>query len=132
MYVKTYTFKTGNSVRSLNASSGSQTIAHGLGRIPSFVRITTNYNGPSSMAGTCIGTYDGTTANYAFSLCYPGNASNAGNNTGYIVYAIDNNNTTPNGQEASITVDATNITLTWTKLNSGLNSAAPFVWEAFG
>lgn len=115
---------TGVASRSLSASSGSQTIAHGLGKIPKFVRITGSYAG-TTLVGFCSGTYDGTTMNYEYMGINSGapSTANGGGNGNILVF------TEAGGQAATITVDATNINLTWTKVIGGMSATAYFIWE---
>jgi hypothetical protein len=125
------TFKSGNTNYALNAASSIQTIAHGLGKIPSFVRINSHCGMGSSITMNCSGAYDGSNANYAYNASYPGNSSQVGNGTGYII-AMSYDNGFTDGQKASIMVDATNIYLSWTKVGTPATGTIAYVWEAYG
>lgn len=137
--VKTYvdafspTCKSGTTTYSLATASGSQTIAHGLGRTPKSVKIKafgplTNYGGyPNS-----IGSYDGSSnaciyygASDETSLAY---YDTVGNSSTYGVYVYYGSSGGENSQKAIISVDATNITLAWTKTNSPTGTAY-ILWE---
>jgi len=114
------------------SSTGTQTIAHGLGVTPKMVRIhaTNTYQIFSH------GSYNGTTASYTaagigISLS-PGVVGVAGG-TGLIVYIFTNysGGVGSIGSFASIAVDATNITLTWTAGGSSFaGGGTPMEWEA--
>lgn len=115
-----------NGVSSFSGVSGSQTIAHGLGKTPSFVRIVANMANQQTALGVCYstGVYNGsTTATNWF--CTGGGAVNGteGTDTTNIVKVTD----TTNSYVATVTVDATNITLNWTKTASP--GTVNFMWE---
>jgi len=120
--------KTGSASRTMNASSGTQTIAHGLGKVPSIVRMSGGFGAGSAALGWSSGTYDGATANYSAVSYYAGSSSGSEGGTGYILWLTSGGS----GQYASITVDATNITLSWTQTGGGALGTAYFVWEAEG
>jgi hypothetical protein len=122
----TVTFNRGTTTRNMNASSGSQTIAHGLSAAPKRGRIIAAYkqatNGEFSLS---IGSYDGAGSNCIFLYgstmgALPGTSSNM----------VESYETATISQIATIAVDATNITLTWTKAGSGAAVAIQILWEA--
>lgn len=99
--------------------SGNQTIAHGLGTTPSRVEIEALAGVSAKQAiavskgvylngnHSCIATvFAGTNANYN------------NNSTSYDVYCRPDNNVTENSVTGVISVDATNVTIAWTKLNA--------------
>lgn len=114
-------------------SNGVQTIAHNLGKIPTYLRITWNKtsNGAGSEINNGIGTYDGTNTNTIY---------NYFNDTaGFFSASTTDTTNIVVGQlgagsflAATVTFDATNITLTWTK--TGAPSSAPInmLIEVFG
>lgn len=111
------TSKTGLATYDVSTASGTQNIAHGLGRIPKITEITTLMGYPVNTPSLSWGNYDGTTQNYLHLLSVPSvpastviESSNAG-----IARASDD---ATNYAWASATVDATNIILAWTKVNS--------------
>lgn len=123
-----YSYKNGQTTRDLSLSS-VQNIAHGLGRIPKFIRITAL---DSSTAGNFVsqsfGSYNGTTNSHIFK----GQNTNAqyfegGDETNIItLYNTANNSAT--AITAVATFDATNIILTW---SAGVGTGTAYImWEA--
>lgn len=123
------TTKVGATTRANDAASGTQTIAHGLGRTPSNVFLSGLYfEGNDTQTLTSDGGYDGTN-----------NASRYGGNIsqGATAYGID----TTNGiriarsstiyQAGIITMDATNITITWTRTGSTSTGTIQIFWSVF-
>lgn len=134
----TATYKTGIVIRAGNAASGSQTIAHGLGKVPKLIRINTLY---LSLVAAAIphsyGVYDGTntTSNYYGGSTQSGSQAGQGNSTTNIINMFIANSFGNGSQVATIAVDATNIILTWTLNDNSGNT--PFssnnfsiLWEA--
>lgn len=114
-------FKNGlDTSRRIDDASGSMTIAHGLGVTPKLVRITIT-NDVSGTPALSIGSYNGTTQRVVWTS--PTGAGADGSKIAYVNGV--------NLQTATISVDATNITLTWTK-TGGTASANPIniLWEA--
>lgn len=125
----TYDAKTGSSSRGATTASGSQTIAHGLGRTPKLLRITAVVTTGTPVLGQSFGTYDGATNLCLHSYIVVGSgASQASAN--FVIDIIDL--TSSNGQQATATLDSTNITLSWTKVGSGTPSTLDFIWEVTG
>ncbi len=113
--------------RDLTATGWAVTTAHGLGATPTYVRAYAMlYYGATSKAITCIGTYDGSLQQCIFS----GDAAAAatiGDNTIFLkIWGPVGVNTY---QSAVISVDGTNITLTWTK-NGSPSGIAQIIIEA--
>lgn len=103
-------------------ASAGQNIAHGLGFIPKFVKMTA-YFSDGTHSFVSLGTYNGsTTSNIYF---YP--AFDAASGTTNIIRLIP---VSGNIQAATITVDATNLILDWTKTLSPTGSAY-VLWEAY-
>jgi hypothetical protein len=125
-------YATGVASRALDAASGDQTIAHGLGRVPKFIRVTTKYQTASSEnSSESVGAYNGTLISCVW-LIKPG-ASAAGN-TGQSsanIAEVYNGATLTDFQKAVPTVDATNITLAWTKGGTPGSKNIEIMWEAF-
>lgn len=137
-------YKNGVSSRGISTASGTQTIAHGLGRVPKRVFIRADWLGAASnqqngLAGpgaSSTGVYNGaTTATVAVTGAgNNGQGGTIGTSTTDIISIVYIGNGGGGGsQTATITVDATNITLTWT-LAGFLSGAASlhFMWEAQG
>lgn len=128
--VKTYvdnnpaSSKTGIATRAGNSASGTQNITHGLGRTPKRVRLNIQQNhayfGSIYNFATSIGCYDGTNiaCNYIGAMGING-AQDIGNTTTYVAYIYFLNNFGAGYQRATITVDATNISLAWTYSDNG-------------
>lgn len=120
------TFKNGVASRAGSTASGSQTIAHGLGKTPSKVKITaiametfsSDYNKMS------IGVYNGTTISTIYFKLTSG-TSEGGTDTSNIVLLKGNSQQ----QAATISIDATNITLNWTKTGGGVANDMYLMWE---
>lgn len=122
-------FKNGTTTRDLSTASGNQTIAHGLGVAPKFVRITA-IQGASTSFNLSSGVYNGTT-NSSVSHGTNGNSQfYTDSNSNYTVNLWTNatNDTSPS--TATVTVDATNITLAWTRAGSATGTAY-IMWEAW-
>jgi len=103
-----------------DTASGSQVIAHGLGTTPTFVEITAwkNINANNNATqpiSQSHGTYNGTTTNCIY-FGIVSTQSADGIDTTNIIHI--NDTTTGDVQVATITVNATNITLAWTKTGS--------------
>lgn len=121
------TSSTGIATRAGNAASGSQTIAHGLGRVPKIVTINCLYLGGSSVLGInarSYGTYDGTNtvSNSEAGSSQSGSGGSPISSTTNIISMFINNSFGQGSNVATITVDATNITLTWILNNNGGNT----------
>ena len=134
-------FKSGNTTRDLSTATGTQTIAHGLGVTPRYVRISfrrdqSDLTGPSGIGNLHegIGTFDGSNYN----TWYTGSnssSSSAGNyttfqTTSYLVAYNRGAVGSDVSQLATASLDATNITLSWTKTNSPTGTLL-MTWEAF-
>lgn len=107
--------------RDMTAESGEVTTAHGLGRIPDYVRITGFCVSGSGMTLSSIGTYE--TAGNSNKAIYFSNVAGTptpkSTTNAIALVPLD----ATNYQYASITVDITNITLTWSKVGSPTGTA---------
>ncbi len=121
-------FKSGVTTHDLSSTT-TQNIAHGLGVIPSYIRIYMTYAN-TTLTTTSIGNYDGTTMNYVFLSTDMGSGTTglAASAQNYIAYAQSND--AGQNAHASVTFDATNIILTWTKDSTPTGNAF-MMWEAF-
>lgn len=118
--------KSGVSTRTAASGSGVQTIAHGLGEAPRLVQIIAMADagvGSAYVKGS-QGSYDGTnnTCLYWYDINGAKVVLTDGSN------AIRLTDSGGNIMTAVITVDATNITITWTKTSSGQD--VDFHWIA--
>jgi len=115
------TYSVVNTTYDLTTASGTQDIAHGLGKTPKKVKITATTAGQSSDSTTnpflSIGVWDGTTtATFYLDRSNGGSTKWGVDTTNIARYASDSVGTT--SQVATISVDSTNITLSWTKSGS--------------
>ncbi len=103
--------------KDISDASTTQTITHGLGRIPKLVWVyTTCIPTGFNRAVISDGGYDGTNNKCVIIYNNGTTADTVTNSATNSIYIRDNNN---NGQSGVITVDATNITITWTKQTGG-------------
>ncbi len=94
-----------------DTTSGSQTIAHGLGTTPRKTTISAIKRVGNNIISQSFGTYIGTTTS---TIYLSGDTSGTGDvSSTNIVLILENSSS--NQQVATITVDATNVNLTWTK-----------------
>lgn len=121
--VPTTHYKSGATTYNTATASGSQTIAHGMGVIPTVVKITGTVVGSADIGMTFTAYSNGTQAS-----CY----LNGTTGTGTTEFAGATFRLQPldtGYAEGVITVDATNITISWTKTGSPTGTAY-LVWEA--
>lgn len=125
----------GVSNRGLQATSGSEVIAHGLGRTPKKIRIHGKAVNSTSQISTSSGTWltGGLYAcDYGSTIITNVQPATSGTTTSAVIYmAVVNSDASINGQSATVSVDATNITLNWSKIGSSFsNSNLYYSWEA--
>jgi hypothetical protein len=117
-------YKNGVSSRAGNTASGDQTIAHGLGAVPNKVKITAHWVDSSNVHCMSVGVFDGTT----MSLVYTDfKEFLATTDTSYVLAVGYYSGSFY--QLASIAVDVTNITLSWTKVGTCPATNIKFMWE---
>jgi hypothetical protein len=133
----TPTWKSGIATRDIGAASGSQTIAHGLGRVPKFVRIEGAVIISAAITSQCTGVFDGTNNN-GLAIMWGEGTSAATTEAiytstsialGFTTAVATNAFTGANRQTGIITVDATNITITWTKTGTVASLVASLLWQ---
>jgi len=118
-----------DSSRSGNASSGSQTIAHGLGVIPTYVKITASCLANTKGVAKSTGVFDGSGQNCGYEYMDSNtNTDDAALSAGKMIF-LENGAGSANRQTATIAVDATNITITWTLGGTGLGTSINLLWE---
>ena len=124
------TVKNGVATRAVGTASGTQTIAHGLGVTPSYIRITmTESSSTGYVVAGSSGVYNGTT-NSSVSWAQFSDTSTYADD-GSSVIGVIRTSAAPAGQSAVATFDVTNITLTWTKTGSPTGDNIHIMWEAF-
>jgi hypothetical protein len=123
-------FTGGLITRDISAANGAVTTAHGLGRVPKYVRISMYLAIGTGAVVTSVGEFDGTTAKFVASKLVAATWSvdtGSGGQTEIVRLYADSTNSVV----ATIGIDVTNITLTWTKTNSPTGTAN-ILWEAYG
>lgn len=136
---KAYALTSANGVatRAYDAASGSQTIAHGLTSAPKYVRMTALHTSNATSGGTTIyapstsvGVYNGATTSTVYSVRATSGGSTE-NDTTNIIYLKETISGTDATQVATVSVDSTNITLSWTKTNTfAVTESIQILWEA--
>ena len=126
-------FASGVTSRTLG-TTGTQTIAHGLGKAPKYVKLAASLNATGTISS--VGTYNGTTmATLVIGNNTFGNSSNtspASTNTSAVIVLRTNDYSGADATAlATIAVDSTNITLTWANGASTPSGTASILWEAF-
>jgi len=106
------------------SSTTTKNIAHGLGSIPTMVRLTAVMASTNNRISYAYGVY--TSAEYSVTLAGDiGTGTSETHGTGFILFA---NSAAYN--QAAITLDSTNIILTWSKTGTPSGTIS-FVWEAY-
>ncbi|MFH2049032.1 MAG: hypothetical protein ABIJ12_06270 [bacterium] len=126
----THTYKSGVITRVMNAGNGAVTTAHGLGRTPTFVRFTGKVLNSSGIECNSVGTYNGSTTATIVESCGTAGSGGFSSDTTNAVSFIQSAGTTWS-EKAVVTVDATNITLTWTEVATTGAITAQILWEAY-
>ena len=121
--------KAGVTTRTISTASGAQTIAHGLGATPSVVYLyaTVNKDQPGPSMASSRGIYNAiastTNTIWEESILGTSTSGTTGQDTTNGIY-IDGE------QVATVSVDGTNITLTWTKSGTSTGTDINILWEA--
>lgn len=113
-------YNSGTTTRADNAASGSQNIAHGLGRVPRKLRIAARY--VNTLNGDVWCNSDGTYIGTATATIYTANKNGAGEGGNSSSNIINLPGVSGGAQSATVTLDATNINLTWTRTGSGITT----------
>jgi hypothetical protein len=111
---------------------GPQVIAHGLGYTPKLVKITARWASGGTVTferseSTGIWNKGSYSTVYDYSAVITNGAGSSGVKTDRIVYLFKDG--TDGDSSATLTVDGTNITLTWTTATAAMPTAS-FIWEA--
>lgn len=89
-------------------AAGTQTIAHGLGVVPKFIKLTVTNGGSGFATTSSVGAYNGTTNSC---VSFGGGNGSASTDNSNIIHLYGNSGVQVT---AVATWDATNVTLTWT------------------
>jgi hypothetical protein len=111
-------YASGATTKTMNDASGTQTIPHGLGVTPKAFKVTAMYVSNSPKAGLSISFNNNNMSNLS-------TAEAIDSNTNFLLV-----HSSGNYQSGTISVDATNISIVWTKTGSPGN-VANLIWEAF-
>ncbi len=103
------------SSRDMTAASGNVTYAHGLGAVPKWVRCNAMVGGTTYCVANSFGVYNGSSMSSVYHYPTGSNVSNS-----YFIALVVGAGAS---QSATVTVDATNITLAWTKTGSPTGGA---------
>lgn len=124
--------------RALNSPSETQLIVHGLGKIPDKVSIYAEFKTTASSYGderaTSTGKFNRTTMSCVYSA-KSGLITDVGSSNNFILYIVNHysGQYSTESQQATITIDDTNIILNWVKYDSGGASMPNLInvlWEA--
>ncbi len=111
------------------STTGTQNIAHGLGVIPKMIRATGFYSSSNIFSSVCVGTYDGTNTNSVETVIDTTSTLNGTNLSTTNIIQGDSSAGGGARALASVTFDATNIILTWSKSGSPTGTMN-ILWEA--
>jgi hypothetical protein len=117
----TTVWKTGYTSRNTSTASGNQTIAHGLDKVPSILRVSMLFKDGEVSPGAgamSIGTYDGTNNRCIFSTDSHWDGSDLvslSGNANYIAYFDFSDTTDFRAYVGTATVNDTNIIISWTR-----------------
>ncbi len=129
-WARSTTASTGNTTRAGDTASGTQTIAHGLGIRPRLITIQAykaSLGGSNQFTTQSNGSYNGTTNSCAFVGAY--SVTSLSGVASAIIH-LPEEATDSSNQVAIATMDATNITLTWTKTGSPASQVIQIQWSA--
>lgn len=135
--VATQSWKTGIVTKDVGDASTTQTIAHGLGRTPVIVQVEARLMYSTSMSQICSGAFDGTNhAGMNLILTEGGGSAtldDAYSSTSFEFGFTNAGSTSPytgaNRQTGVISVNSTNITITWTKTGTMASATAIILWK---
>lgn len=126
-------FKCGTTTKNVSDASATQTIAHGLGTTPKFVRILAMYSAtatsgidPGMFQATTV--YNGTTQS-SLSV-YKTSATTSTSSANFLISAAAAGGS--DNSQGVVTFDATNISIAWTKTGSPGSAVFNLLWEAQG
>lgn len=123
---------TGATTYDLASASGTQTIAHGLGVAPRLVRLTALFSDSSTtdpaVISNAFALYSSSTQSSVFNSHRSSSSASSNESKHGSTFTIYSD-ADSKYQSGVITVDATNITITWTKTSTPTGTAN-LIWEA--
>lgn len=129
------TFKFGSFSKDMTTTT-TDTIAHGLGITPKIVSIRCIF-AKNAVIAESTGTSNGSTESCIYKYYNTnGNVSDVSSDTRAVHFSYNNGTSDADYNRGVITLDATNITITWTKTGTisgggGSASTAYLLWEAY-
>lgn len=132
----TLAFKTGAATKDTADASTTQTIAHGLGKTPKYVKLSVVWasdtaGSSSARASSTFSFYNGTTQS-SVAVHLVGSSNTNGNRSAHSAnFRIHASNDVSDYQTGVITFDSTNISIAWTKTGTP-SGTANILWEAVG
>lgn len=108
----------------LSDSTTQNVIAHGLGRTPRFLKLTMISSSGGKVVS--VGTSDGTTHKSIYVLS---DSTVSGIDSSFAIHYESSGVVGTN--KATVTLDATNITLDWTKTGTPVSADTQNLWEAY-
>jgi len=125
-------YKNGTTTKNVAEASTTQTIAHGLGKTPKYVRFTYVAAGGTGTLLGGTGVYNGTTVSNVYNYTNTSPTTyNIGTSSTNVISWDSSGGGTSLTQVAVPTFDSTNITLTWTRSASAPTGTYTILWEAF-
>lgn len=121
-------WKSGVTTKNISDSDTTQTIAHGLGRTPTFVKISVVKGGTSGVTTVSIGSYNGTNQSCIYSGA--NNATSRDGNSSSAGVVLISSLTTNGYNTGTLSFDGTNISIAWVKSNSPSSETFQLAWEA--
>lgn len=124
------TYKFGTFSKDMTTTT-TDTIAHGAGATPKLIRIRCIYTSNTTIVES-TGSSNGSTESCIYKYYNTnGSTSGVGSDTRAIHYSFNNGTNDADYNRGVITLDSTNITITWTKTGTISASTAYFLWEAY-
>lgn len=132
-----FSWASGITTKNITDVSGVQNIPHGLGRVPTYVRIDGAVIITTAITQMCTGVFDGIN-NRGMTIAIGEGTSTAATDAVYTSTSIalgfsplvaTNPFTGANRQTGVISVDATNIIITWTKTGTVASLTASLIWQ---
>lgn len=130
-YQATVIYKNGLTSKALADASGSQTIAHGLGKSPTRINFHATFHSGTAISGVVHGVWDATSQNCTGLMIAEGTTSATADAsfTNATALKISDVAALSDFQVGTVSVDATNITIAWVKTNNP-SGTWNILWEA--